>query len=178
MVFTKEEFATKVKDIQQQSWYKNPIGFGIARIDRGQLNSDKTLQATYPVVNWNENFGSAAIFMNALIEAGEQIDTTASEVVYPVSDTFLTSCLEIFNPYISEAKGDAHKNVQLISQLSTLIQELGSMADNFKVVFIFEDTNPQTVEGVYLKLYALSTGKAALRSLNLNGAFGKLSNTA
>ena len=56
MVFTKEEFASKVKDIQAQSWYKNPIGFGIAKVDRGQLNADKILQATYPVVNWNENF--------------------------------------------------------------------------------------------------------------------------
>ncbi len=178
MVFTKEEFATKVKEIQAQSWYKNPIGFGIARIDRGQLNRDKTLQATFPVVNWNENFGSAAVFMQALRDAAVEVDTSASEVVCPVSDTFLTSCIETFRPYIPEAKGEAHKNVQLVSQLSTLPRELGLGADDFKVVFIFEDTNPQTVEGVYLKLYALSTGKAALRSLNLNGAFGKLSNVA
>ena len=65
MIFTKEEFKAKVEEIQSQSWYKNPIGFGIARVDRGQLNSEKILQATYPVVNWNENFGSAAIFMDA-----------------------------------------------------------------------------------------------------------------
>mgnify|MGYP001415321064 CR=1 FL=1 len=178
MVFTKEEFSAKVKEIQAQSWYKNPIGFGIARIDRGQLNSDKTLQATYPVINWNENFGSAAVFMQALRDAGIEVDTSASEGVYPVSDTFLTSCIETFRPYIPEARGDAHKNVQLVSGLSTLPRELGLGADDFKVVFIFEDTAPQTVECVYLKLYALSTGKAALRSLNLNGAFGKLTNVA
>ncbi len=178
MVFTKEEFSAKVKDIQGQSWYKNPIGFGIARIDRGQLDGTKTLQATFPVVNWNENFGSAAVFLNALKEAGEEIDTLKNEVVYPMSDTFLTSCIETFRPFIPEARGDAHKNVQLVSQLSTLPRELGLSADDFKVVFIFEDTAPLTVEGVYLKLYALSTGKAPLRSLNLNGAFGKLSNVA
>lgn len=178
MVFTKEEFTIKVKEIQSFSWYKNPIGFGIARIDRGQLNLDKTLQATFPVINWNENFGSAAVFMNALKNAGAEIDTTKNELVCPISEDFLTSCMETFRPFIPESKGDAHKNVQLIMQLSALDSDLGFSEEDFKVVFIFEDTAPESVESVYLKLYALSTGKAALRSLNLNGAFGKLTNVA
>ncbi len=178
MVFTKEEFAAKVKEIQSSSWYKNPIGFGIARIDRGQLNPDKTLQATFPVINWNENFGSAAVFMNALKNSGIEIDTTQNELVCSISEDFLESCMETFRPFIPESKGDVHKNVQLIMQLSALDSDLGLSEDDFKVVFIFNDTAPESVESVYLKLYALSTGKAALRSLNLNGAFGKLTNVA
>jgi 2,3,4,5-tetrahydropyridine-2-carboxylate N-succinyltransferase len=178
MVFTKEEFTAKVKDIQSQSWYKNPVGFGIARIDRGQLNTDKVLQATYPVVNWNENFGSAAVFMEALRLAGTSFDTSKSEAVCEVTDTFLTSCIEMFRPFIPEAKGTDHQNVQLVSHLSTLPRELGLGADDFKVVFLFEDANPTTVETAYLKLYALSTNKAALRTVNLNGAFGVLHNVA
>ena len=178
MIYTEEEFKAKVSNIQNQSWYKNPIGFGIARLDRGQLNNDKVLQATYPVVNWNENFGSAAIFMDALKTAGVDIDTTKSELVCDISDIFLTTCIEFFRPYIPEAKGDAHKNVQLISHLASLPIESGLTADNFKVVFIFEDENPQSVETAYLKLYALSTNKAELRGLNLNGAFGLLHNVA
>lgn len=178
MVFTKEEFVAKVKYIQEKSWYKNPIGFGIAKIDRGQLNQDKTLQAVFPVVNWEENFGSAAVFLNALVESGEEVDTSKSEAVYPVSDAFLKSCIETFRPFVAEAKGEAHKNVQLISNLLEIDLDIGLIKDDFKVVFIFEDTTPLTVEGVYLKLYALSTGKAPLRSLNLNGAFGKLTNVA
>jgi len=178
MINTKEEFKAKVNDIQSQSWYKNPIGFGIARIDRGQLNSDKILQATYPIINWNENFGSAAIFMDAFKNSGIEIDTTKSELVLDISDEFIKNCIESFNPYMAEAKGDEHKNVQLISSLSTLPIDSGLSADNFKVVFIFEDENPQTVETAYLKLYALSTGKAELRKINLNGAFGLLHNVA
>ena len=178
MVYTKEEFKAKVEEIQSQSWYKNPIGFGIARLDRGQLNPDKVLQATYPVVNWNENFGSAAIFMDALKNAGAEIDTSKSEVVCDITDDFVVNCIESFRPYLPEAKGDDHKNVQLISTLSALPRELGLTADDFKVVFIFEDAAPESVESVYLKLYALSTGKAELRTLNLNGAFGKLHNVA
>jgi len=178
MIYTKEEFANKVTDIQSQSWYKNPIGFGLARLDRGQLNKEKVLQATYPVVNWNENFGSAAIFLDALKSAGVQIDTSKSELVCDISDSFLTNCIEAFRPYIPEAKGDDHKNVQLISHLSSLPIESGLTADDFKMVFIFEDTNPLSVESAYLKLYALSLGKAQLRQINLNGAFGLLHNVA
>jgi len=178
MISTKEEFSAKVKSIQEQSWYKNPIGFGIARLDRGQLNNDKVLQATYPVVNWNENFGSAAIFMDALKEAGIEVDTTKSEVVCDINDEILTTCINNFNPYLDEATGDAHKNVQLISTLSALPSELRLSADDFRIVFIFSDDAPKSVETVYLKLYALSTAKADLRSLNLNGAFGLLHNVA
>ncbi|HFU75020.1 MAG TPA: 2,3,4,5-tetrahydropyridine-2,6-carboxylate N-succinyltransferase [Arcobacter sp.] len=178
MVFTKEDFSAKVKEIQGQDWYKNPVGFGIARVDRGQLNSDKILQATYPVVNWNENFGSAAVLMQALKDAGVNVDTSASEFVCSISDEFLASAIEMFRPYIPEATGEAHKNVQIISGLANMPKDAGYTADDFKVVFLFEDANPQSVETVYLKLYALSMKKAELRNVNLNGAFGKLTNVA
>ena len=178
MVFTKEEFTAKIKDIQSQSWYKNPIGFGIAKVDRGQLNADKILQANYPVVNWNENFGSAAVFMEALRVAGCAVDTTKSEAVCDLSDAFLEAAIEMFRPYIPEAKGDDHKNVQLLSTLANLPKELGLGADDYKIVFLFEDANPASVETAYLKLYALSLGKVELRKVNLNGAFGLLHNCA
>ena len=178
MAYTKDEFKQLIDDIQSQSWYRNPIGFGIAKVDRGQINKDKILQATFPLINWNENFGSAAVFLNALKVAGENVDTTKSELVFKISDEFLTSCIEAFRPFIPEAKGDAHKNVQVISTLASLPIDSGLSADDYRVVFIFEDVTPESTEAVYLKLYALSTGKAALRSLNLTGAFGKLHNCA
>lgn len=178
MIFTKEEFKAKVEEIQSQSWYRNPIGFGLARVDRGQKNPEKILQATFPVVNWEENYGSAAVFLNALKDAGAAVDTTKTELVCEVSDAFVESCIETFRPYIPEAKGEDHKNVQVLSQLASLPLSSGLNADNFKVVFIFEDAVVESVEAAYLKLYALSTGKAKLRSLNLNGIFGALHNCA
>ena len=178
MAFTKDDFKAKIEEIQSQSWYKNPIGFGIARVDRGQLNPEKILQASYPVVNWEENYGSAAIFLNALKEAGVEIDTSKPELVATVSDTFLTSCIEAFRPYIPEAKGQEHKNVQVVSQLASLPLDSGFTPDDYKVTFIFADEAVESVEAAYLKLYALSTGKAALRGLNLNGIFGALHNCA
>ena len=175
---TKEEFAKFVEKFQSRDGYKNPLGFGIAAVDRGQLNDEKILQATYPVVNWNENFGSAAVFLAALEECGEAVDFTKSEQVFDVSKKFLKKSLKAFAPFEEEAEGDKHKNIQVVKYLYHMLFDEDVDVDNYKVVFIFEDDAPKSVESVYLKLYALSLGKAPLRSLNLNGAFGILPNVA
>ncbi|BCD68773.1 tetrahydrodipicolinate N-succinyltransferase N-terminal domain-containing protein [Nitratiruptor sp. YY09-18] len=172
---TKEDFYALVKEIQTSSYYREPLAFGIARIDRGQKNPDKILQAVFPFINWQENFGSAAILQKALHETGSLIPLDGSEAVFDVTQNFVAEALSYCAPWIDEAVGDAHKNVQAIKYLNTLDAE---ELQNFRIVFLFADEAPQSIEAVYLKLYALSTGKAALRSLNLNGAFGVLHNVA
>ncbi len=179
VIQTADAFKTLIDDIKTSTPnYKDPIAFGIARIDLGQLNLDKVLQATYPVVNWNENFGSAAIFIKALMEQGVEIDFNESEVICNVNLQFLESCLNAFTPYADEAYGDAHKNIQVISTLYNQIKENGMIEGEFRVCFLFADEALKSVEATYLKLYAMSLGKVALRSINLNGAFGALPNVA
>ncbi len=175
---TTDEFKSLIETIKSEDGYKDPIAFGICRVDVGQLNSDKVLQATYPVINWNENFGSAAIFIEALKEQGIVVDNTQSEVVCNINLAFLESCLNAFTPYSDEAYGDAHKNIQVISSLYNIIKEDGMRDGEFRVVFLFEDAACVSVEATYLKLYALSLAKVELRSINLNGAFGALPNVA
>ena len=190
----KEEFGQFVNTVKETTpGYKEPLAFGICRVDRGQLNEDKILQATYPIVNWNENFGSAAVIIQALIETGIHIDFSQNEVVCDIDLDVLGNCLDAFNPYIEEAEGDAHKNVQVIHSLYTILyqrdleDQLDSLEDDidlsyelpeFKVCFIFNDTNVESVEAAYLKLYALSLAKVELRSICLDGAFGVLPNVA
>jgi len=169
-----DEFKTLIDNIKAQDGYRDPIAFGIARVDRGQKNADKILQANYAVVNYQENYGSSAIFIKALEEAGISVDMSGSEFSATINDGFISNAINAFAPYLSEATGDAHKNVQVIKALN----EIDDVAKNFRITFIYEDTNPQSVESVYLKLYALSLSKVALRSINLNGAFGILSNVA
>jgi 2,3,4,5-tetrahydropyridine-2,6-dicarboxylate N-succinyltransferase len=175
---TESAFKASVQEIQNTSGYKNPLGFGICRIDFGQLDSSKVLQATYPFMNWNENFGSAAVFIKNAQEHGYSIDFTADEVIVPVTLKFLEGCLNAFTPYADEAYGDSHKNIQVISGLYNHIKENGMRDEEFRLVLIFNDAACKSVEATYLKLYALSNSKAALRSLNLNGAFGALHNVA
>ncbi|MGB6018470.1 MAG: tetrahydrodipicolinate N-succinyltransferase N-terminal domain-containing protein [Sulfurimonadaceae bacterium] len=175
---TADAFKALIENIKTKDGYKDPLAFGICRVDLGQTNSDNVLQATYPVVNWNENFGSAAIFIEALSEQGVTVDFNESEVVCNVNLTFLESCLNAFTPYSDEAFGDAHKNIQVISALYGQLKAEGAREGEFRVVFIFDDAACISVEATYLKLYALSLAKVELRSLNLNGAFGALPNVA
>ncbi len=179
IIETSDAFKALIENIKSQTKdYKNPLAFGIARVDFGQLNSDKVLQATYPVINWNENFGSAAIFIEALKEQGIAVDFTQNEVVCNVNLAFLENCLNAFTPYSDEAYGDAHRNIQVVSHLYAELKESGCREGEFRVVFIFNDAPCVSVEATYLKLYALSLAKVALRSINLNGAFGALPNVA
>ena len=179
IIQTTDAFKALIENIKSSTeGYKDPLAFGITRVDLGQLNVDKTLQATYPLINWDENFGSAAIFIKALQEQGLDIDFTQDEVVCTINLEFLRSCLNAFTPYSDEAHGDAHKNIQVISALYSQIINSGSLEGEFKVCFLFEDGTCQSVEATYLKLYALSQAKVGLRELNLNGAFGALPNVA
>ncbi|MBU0721757.1 tetrahydrodipicolinate N-succinyltransferase N-terminal domain-containing protein [bacterium] len=179
IIETTEAFKALIQNIKSSTPnYKDPLAFGICRVDLGQLNLDKTLQATYPVINWNENFGSAAIFIKALSEQGIEVDFTQDEVVCTINLAFLKNCLNAFTPYSDEAYGDAHKNIQVVSALYNKIVESGSLEGEFKVTFIFNDAACQSVEATYLKLYAMSQAKVQLRSINLNGAFGALPNVA
>lgn len=175
---TESAFKASVQEIQNTPGYKNPVGFGICRVDFGQLDSSKVLQATYPHMNWNENFGSAAVFIKNAQEQGFNVDFNADEVIIPVTLKFLEGCLNAFTPYAEEAYGDAHKNIQVISVLYNHIKENGMRDEEFRLVLLFNDAPCKSVEGTYLKLYALSNAKAPLRTLNLNGAFGALSNVA
>ncbi|MDQ7042673.1 MAG: tetrahydrodipicolinate N-succinyltransferase N-terminal domain-containing protein [Sulfurimonas sp.] len=179
MIQTEDAFKALIQDIKTTTeGYRDPLAFGICRVDLGQLNVEKTLQATYPLINWDENFGSAAIFVRALQEQGVTVDFSQTEVVCNINVDFLRACLAAFTPYSDEAHGDAHKNIQVISALYSQIITNGSFEGEFKVTFIFDDAPLESVEASYLKLYAISQAKVQLRELNLNGAFGVLPNVA
>jgi 2,3,4,5-tetrahydropyridine-2,6-dicarboxylate N-succinyltransferase len=175
---TKEQFKELVASVQNGNGYREPIGFGICRIVRGQLTKTKILQATFPFISWKENFGSYAIFCKAAELSGNPIDTSGSEAVVKINKEFVAYALEAFAPFVSEAQGEAHKNVQLVANLSNMVRSGKLCPMSFQLVVLFEDTVVQSVETGYFKLYALSSGKAALRSLKLDGIFGTLHNCA
>ena len=165
------------KLVENIKGYKKPLAFGIARVDLGQLNPDKVLQATYPVINWNENFGSAAVFIRSLIDSGVEVDFSGSEFVVPVTKEFVKNALSYFgDELVAEAVGDKHKNIQVLKVLDEILKK--EEFSDYRICFLFEDEAPKSVEAVYLKLYALSQRKVPLRSINLNGAFGVLHNSA
>ena len=179
IIQTEDAFKALVQNIKSSiPNYTDPLAFGICRVDLGQKNVDKSLQATYPLINWDENFGSAAIFIRALTEQGIEINFTQSEAVFNINLDFLKSCLNAFTPYSNEAYGDSHKNIQVVSALYNQIVNSGSLEGEFKITFLFHDAPLKSVEATYLKLYAISQAKVFIRELNLDGAFGSLPNVA
>lgn len=165
----------KFKEFVANCDYKKPLGFGICRVDLGR--DGKVLQATYPVLNWvDENLGSYAVFCNS---AKNEISRSESEVVFGVDNEFVKNALIHFNPFLSECFEDKtlHKNIQVLLELQKL-DSLNCPNYPFRFVVLYDDVKCQSVETSYMKLLALSLGKAKLRSLNLDGIFGLLHNVA
>jgi 2,3,4,5-tetrahydropyridine-2-carboxylate N-succinyltransferase len=139
-----DEFKALVEKTKKIDGYREPIAFGIARVDRGQKNANKVLQANYAIVNWRENYGSASIFIGSLIDAGIDVDFSGSEFLATLNDRFVSNAMASFAPYLPEAVGDAHKNVQVIKSLASM-EDIGK---DFRITFLFEDSAPKSGESV------------------------------
>lgn len=144
------------------------------------------LQATYPVLNWRdssgkcENLGSYAVLCSALEKFPQNlISKSDSEAIYRVDSSIVNSALEIFAPFLVEALADknSHKNIQVLLNLQKM-PNLDCCKSHFRFVVLYDDAKCESVESSYMKLLALSLGKAKLRSLNLDGIFGLLENIA
>ncbi|MBS4332133.1 tetrahydrodipicolinate N-succinyltransferase N-terminal domain-containing protein [Campylobacter vulpis] len=170
MINTKEDFLLLVKQIEQKANYKKPHAFGIARLDRGQLNKNKILQASFALINYEQNYASAAIMLEAFARRGVELDFSKSEFVELLKLEDIDFALSCFKPFLEE---EGHKNIDLLKVVKDKFKD-----DEFAFVCLFEDKEPLSVESVYLKLYLLSAKKVPLRGLNLNGAFGLLHNVA
>ncbi|HEC1562494.1 TPA: tetrahydrodipicolinate N-succinyltransferase N-terminal domain-containing protein [Campylobacter upsaliensis] len=170
MINTKEDFLLLVKQIEQKANYKKPYAFGIARLDRGQLNKNKILQANFALINYEQNYASAAIMLEAFARRGVELDFSKSEFVELLKLEDIDFALSCFKPFLEE---EGHKNIDLLKIIKDKFKD-----DEFAFVCLFDDKEPLSVESVYLKLYLLSSKKVPLRGLNLNGAFGLLHNVA
>ena len=198
---TKEEFKKFVES--EGARFREPLGFGIARVDLGENFSAESsadcesdscadskkavvLQATYPVLNWRdssgkcENLGSYAVLCSALEKFPQNlISKSESEAIYCIDSRVVNSALELFAPFLAEALADknAHKNIQVLLNLQKM-PNLDCCKSPFRFVVLYDDAKCESVESSYMKLLALSLGKAKLRSLNLDGIFGLLENIA
>lgn len=176
-----EDFKAFVAEFSAQQGYEAPLGFGICRVDLGR---EKVLNATYPILSWQgENLGSFAVFSEAS-KGGMAISNGARERVVGITPEFIAKALELFAPFVGESVGDSskHPNIQVLLELKEAERE-GRLYDEkgrclYRFVALFEDVKCESVESAYMKLLALSLGKAPLRSLMLDGIFGLLQNVA
>ena len=153
--------------------YKRPISFGIARIDYGKLNTTKALQANFVSVNYQENYEIAYLFMYLLKEQGIDLNFEKSEELISINKDFIKDALSVLSPFFEK-----NKNIEVLKVLNDIKEEKPINKDEYKIVFIFEDIPPKSLEVVYLKLHLLSSLKVRPREINLDGAFSKLPNLA
>lgn len=174
-----DEFNKFVDEIKKSKFYKEPIAWAFGRVNRGIVDTKKTLSVDYAVVNYKENLGLAAVVLWALNECGVKLSLNDSEAVFEIDDKITKKVLSIFEFLKDEAEGNKHKNLQNLMVINEILtnSEYGD-ENHFCVTFLFSDEKPKSVASVYLKLYLLSLGKVELRSINLDGAFGVLPNVA
>ena len=174
-----DEFNKFVDEIKKSKFYKEPIAWAFGRVNKGIIDTKKTLSVDYAVVNYKENLGSAAVVLWALNECGVKLSLNDSEAVFEIDDKITKKVLSIFEFLKDEAEGNKHKNLQNLMVINEILTN-GEYGDenHFYVTFLFSDEKPKSVASVYLKLYLLSLGKVELRSINLDGAFGVLPNVA
>lgn len=182
-MYSVEEFKEFTQKRQGQGDFEKPLGFAICRVDVGD-KSGKVLQCHYPLINWGgENLGSFCVFEDAA-KHGRSIVESKNESVVGVTNEFVKRCLELFGPFMAETINDKekHKNIQVVLELRRAMElvdlECSDGSAKFRFVTIFEDAKCESVESAYLKLSALSLGRAPLRTLNLDGIFGLMTNCA
>lgn len=179
---TLQDFKIFVEQTQNSKTYKKPLGFGICRAELGKKNG-KVLCATYPILNWEENFGSYAVFLSASQKA-ILLGESKNEATYGINEEFITKALELFSPYMAETLSSTsdHPNIKVLLELKYAYDkgELYTRGGKprFRFCVIYKDAKCESVESAYMKLLALSLGKAPLRSLVLDGIFGLLENVA
>ena len=170
LITSKDDFANFIKEVEAKPGYKRPKAFGIARLDKSLLDESKSLQACFATINYEENFGSFAVLFEAFSQRKLALNTQDSELVVNLQEEDVDFALACFKPFLNE-KG--HKNIDVLRAVKKHYKK-----DSFALVAIFDDEKPKSLECVYLKLYLLSSKKVALRSINLDGAFGILPNVA
>ncbi|MGG7048562.1 MULTISPECIES: tetrahydrodipicolinate N-succinyltransferase N-terminal domain-containing protein [unclassified Campylobacter] len=153
---TTEKFKQICETVRSDALYRDPLAFGIARIDRSKIDDRKILQASFGAHNWNESFLSAAAFSWTLKECGVVVNFQDSEFVCDFNKELANKAWQLFCAF--ENQTEKHPNVSTLKAVRNALNEPKN-AKNFRLVFIYEDTYPKSIEALYLKLYALSLKK-------------------
>ena len=169
-----EDFKSFVSSVESKDSYKKPLAFalGIRR-----KKADKTLDVFFPKINWDNNFGSAAVFIEEL-SIGSNENT-----FHKISTEKLSKCLDYFKPFFNDGK--KHGNIDVIKTTIESAKNTAKNANNsyseidLGVYFLFDASKAvSSVEEGYFKLQAMSQRCITPHSICFDGIFGILNNIA
>ena len=165
---THDDFKDIVSSIETNTQYKRPIAFSLG-IRRRRNNI--TLDVHFPQINFDNNFGTAAILSKA--------------IGFPQKNSFaildkesLEKVWQSFSPFYHDIEN--HTNVKIISQLNQTPKQISNYYQTDIIAyFLFDkDQAVENAEEAYFKLNCLSQRCVKPHGLCLDNAFGKLTNIA
>lgn len=171
---TDHDFKAYVSEVRGLPGYREPIGFGIFRARHSEINPSKILTGAFPVTNWQENAGSAAVFQQAAGLVNNPDHAHGAETVIKINDDMVKNMSRVFAPFNKTASGKHHQNVQVVKALAN---NIGSL-DRYYMVMIYRDSGLESLPAAYLKLGAMSLRKIKPRETCFDNIFEVLSNMA
>ncbi len=166
---TLEEFKNYVASVEAKKEYLKPLAFGLG-VKRSKEN--KTLDVFFPLINWEVSYGTAAVFADvANIKFGVNAE-------YTLNIEQLNDIYNKFSAFHDDISG--HQNIITIKNFLENFSNIHSYYSSEIVVYFLFDK----IEGVasatdgYFKLQALSQRCIEPHCINLDGAFGQLTNVA
>lgn len=169
---TKDDFAQLVAEIQARDGHVRIEAFAIGLAHIGRTGN--VLSVRFPYVNLNQNFGSAAIFNEV---AGQGSGTDVAEAYLNADQMGLLAIA--FAPF-GGTVGD-HPNIDAVKAVETMSRSISPFDGRVEPVAVFIrdlQNAPTSAADVYLRLHLLSYRKVVPNSINLDGAFGLLTNCA
>jgi 2,3,4,5-tetrahydropyridine-2,6-dicarboxylate N-succinyltransferase len=162
------DFKQHIDAVQARAGYANPFAFGIGTAVMAP--SGKILDTSYPVVNREENYGSAAV----LAEVVGHLNGTATYVLDAAGLDGAVACFAW-----TEGDGKAHQNVEALKAARDALDAPSPLGGVRRVVVSFigsPDDAPTNAYDVYLRLHLLSHRRTKPHEVSLDGAFGLLNN--
>lgn len=161
---TADDFKQAADRIQNNPNFRAPLAFGICHVQQDHSETGRILTCNFPVVNWNENLRSAAVFMNVMGLVSDARLYEVPEIVTTITEGQAHSLFNIFKPFHG-AKGNEHQNAQLVEAMNMP----GRGFDGYRLAVVFADVAQQSVPAAYLKLAAISAGKVTAAEIDLAG---------
>ncbi|HEX3135508.1 MAG TPA: tetrahydrodipicolinate N-succinyltransferase N-terminal domain-containing protein [Planctomycetota bacterium] len=179
-----DDFKALVTRIESQPDYRRPEAFavGIASFSMAGLDKPgvvaspgKILDTWFPLVNFNENFGTAAMLASL---TGYRNGSKS----YYLNQEQIEEALEHFVPFVGDGK--RHANIEVLNDLREFLRggnkpgTGGVVVPRLVTVTFIGEISAKSVDvhDVYLRLHLLSARKVKFHGINLDGVFGLLNN--
>ncbi len=95
IITTKEDFKHFVDDFYTK--HKQPRCFGICRAELSRLNNQSVISVNFPFLNFQQNFGSFAVFATAA-----KLESFENEIIIDIDAAFVFRAFCLYYPFIIE----------------------------------------------------------------------------